>query len=126
MLGLQQALIKKHSLGELAVEFFDDYEGHHGWLPFLDDGDNCFVLDTAHAIGADGACPVLLLFQGGEPEPRFVSLASMFDTMHDWLNEGVLTIDDGHVSSTSKALRARLATVAIRHNPGIEYWQQMV
>ena len=126
MLGLQQALIKKHSLSEFAVEFFDDYEGHHGWLPFLDDGDNLFVLDTTHAVGTNGASPVLLLFQGGEPEPRFVSLAAMFDTMHDWLSEGVLTIEDGRLSSTAKALRSRLAAVALRHNPDIEFWQQMV
>ena len=124
LLGLQQALLEKHSLGELAAEFFDDYAGSDQWLPFLQEDGNYFVLDMAQA--ADGQCPVLLLFQGCDPEPRFVSLAAMFDTMHDWLAEGVLHIEAGRISATEQAKRSALGAVALKHNAGIEFWQQMI
>jgi hypothetical protein len=121
MLGLQQALIKKQMVAELAAEFFGDIAGSGEWLPFMQSENGYYLVDSHNADEAHA--PVLFMYSGAEPELRFRGLGAMFSTFEDWLAEGALHVSGGVVESNDRADRKHLATIAVRHNPRVEYWQ---
>ncbi|MBU6454613.1 MAG: SMI1/KNR4 family protein [Cyanobacteria bacterium REEB67] len=126
MFSLQLGLLRKYTLNKSIGDFYPLYERRDGWLPFLEDKANYFLLDTAFGNLQDGSCPLLFLPHGGNPELRFRSLTAFFDTMHDWLAEGILHVEDGLLSKSCHARPEQLAEVALLHNSGLTYWQDIV
>lgn len=122
-LGLEDAVDELlNSRRELWAEFFAEEEnpGSLGWFPLLQEDANLYVLDTASAT--DGRCPVLDFGEYDAPQPAFVSLEAMFDTLYHWVNEGVLGIEQGGVVGDYAGDRKRVAEIARRINPGLECW----
>jgi hypothetical protein len=124
MFSLQLALLRKYTLNKSIGDFYQSYERRDGWLPFLEDRANYFLLDTAFGNLQDGSCPLLFLPHGGDPELRFGSLTSFFDTIHDWLAEDILRVENGRLSLCREAQPQMLAEVALRHNPDLAYWRE--
>ena len=52
-------------------------------------------------------------------------MTAMFETMYDWVNEGVLAVEEGHIAGSYSGDRVKVGQVAVRHNSGIESWERM-
>ena len=94
-----------------------------GWFPFLEAGGDFYLLDTTHA--GDSLCPVIGKLRDGGPQPEFVSMTAMFETMYDWVTEGVLTVKDGHLLGDYEGDPVKVGHIAAWYNPGISSWQRM-
>ena len=121
MLGLEDAAedYKKW----VTMEEYEEYEGSRGWLPFLQEDAYYYLLDTA--FSSQNLCPVLSLPEAFEPEPAFVSMAAMFETMYDWVNENALAVEEGHLAGAYAGDPVKVGQIAVRHNPGIARWECM-
>ena len=105
------------------MEEYQEYEGSRGWLPFLQEDSYYYLLDTA--FDSQSLCPVISLPEAFDPEPEFVSMTAMFETMYDWVNEGVLAVEEGHIAGSYSGDRVKVGQVAVRHNSGIESWERI-
>ena len=129
MLGLEDAIeqYQLRGLKELwvaeAESFPGEYEGAASGVLFLQEEGSFYVLDTFHTV--NGLCPVIDLPREFWPEVVFVSMAAMFETMYDWVNEGVLAVEEGHVAGDYDGDPIKVGQIAVRHNPGIASWERM-
>ncbi len=129
MLGLEDAIDKYRSRNYSEIftaenEFISgENEGSSGWFPFLEVHGDTYLLNTFHAAG--GLCPIIHVFRDSGPEPEFTSMTAMFETMYDWVNEGVLAVEEGHVAGDYDGDSVKVGQIAVRHNPGIASWERM-
>ncbi len=128
MLGLEDA-IEQYRVNEYSVNFTaesefipGENEGSSGWFPFLEEDAYFYLLDTSHAV--NGLCPIIHVPEAGGPEPQFVSMAAMFETMYDWIKEGVLAVEEGHLVGAYEGDPVSVGQIAERHNPGIASWRR--
>lgn len=128
MLGLEDA-IEPNQLnwfrGNYVVEdefYPGEHEGVAGWVPFLQEDASFYLLDTFHA--SNSLCPVISMPKAFGPEIAFASMTAMFETMYDWVNEGVLAVEEGHVVGDYDGDSVKVGQVAFRHNPGIASWER--
>jgi hypothetical protein len=117
MLGLDDA-VKEYMLRRKS-EYFTENE--RGWFPFLQEDPNFYYLDTE--IIAGNVCPIIGGSEYIKPEPVFISLQALFDTLYEWVSEGELRIEDGHIEGEYKGDPVKIAKIAARINPGIERWR---
>ena len=100
----------------------ENHPGSSGWFRLLQEEANFYLLDTAHATG--DTCPVLALPEYVGHEVAFSSLEAMFDTLHAWVQEGVLGVESGGVVGDYEGDPVRVAQIAARLNPGVPWWPQ--
>jgi len=126
MLGLEDAIeqyyFRDYSASYTAEDEFFPGE-HHGsgaWFLFLEDDASLYLLDTFHEVNS--LCPVISVHREYGPEPEFLSMSAMFETMYDWVNESALAVKEGHVDMNHNTT---VGQIAIRHNPEIARWKCM-
>jgi hypothetical protein len=128
MLGLEDA-VEQYQFNEYSdyfsaenESFPGENEGSGGWFPFLQEDANFYLLDTFHT--ANGLCPIIQVPEAGGPEPKFVSMTAMFETMYDWIKEAALAVEDGHLVGNYEGDRVTVGQIAERHNPGVASWKR--
>jgi hypothetical protein len=117
MLGLADAV--KEYISRRKSEYIKENE--IGWFPILQEDPNFYYFDTEKTNG--NVCPIIGGSEYIEPAPVFISLQAMFDTMYEWVSEGVLRIENGHIEGEYKGDLKKVANIAARNNPGIERWR---
>jgi hypothetical protein len=117
MLGFEDAVKEYNSRRK------SDYyrENEKGWFPILQEDPNYYYLDTEKING--NVCPIIGSSEYINPAPIFVSLQAMFDTMFEWVNEGILRIEKGHIEGEYKGDLKKVAIIAARNNPDVDRWK---
>jgi len=121
--GIFWLLSLEDAIEEYKLRHSSDHfrEQESGWFPLLQEDANFYYLDTARTSG--DICPIIGGSEYIEPDLVFISLKAMFDTMHSWIQEGVLGIEDGHIAGNYTGDPKRVAEIAARINPGVECWK---
>ena len=122
LLSLEEAVNELADWREIWYQFAPEERDPRdvGWLPFLQEDANLYVLDTVSTV--EGRCTVLEFGEYDGPKPAFVSLEAMFDTLYHWVNEGVLKIENGGVAGYFEGDARRVVEIAARINPGLDFW----
>lgn len=100
------------------LEFLEERE--HDWFPFLQEDGNGYLVDSV--ADPEGNHNIISVFHALEAEVEFLNLTAMFDTFYYWLDEGVVSVEAGHIVGAFSGDQKQLAQIAVQHNPGIGYW----
>ena len=73
-------------------------------------------------VDLQGDHNIVTVFHALEAEIIFLNLTAMFDTFYQWVNEGVLPVESGHIAGDYTGDPKRVAEIAVQHNPGIKHW----
>ena len=117
LLGLEDAVESWHFRRTLG--FYRDYELK--WFPFLQMEGKAYLVDC---VPSDtGHHQIIDEFIACTTEVKFLSLTAMFNTLYDWVHEGVLSAESGCIAGDYTGDQQRVREIALRHNPGIEHWE---
>jgi hypothetical protein len=116
LLGIEDAVTEWRD--RRSYDFMEPVEQQ--WFPIVAEGNNCYLVDDLPDVG--GHHGVISSFYALEPEREFLTLATLFDTLHEWASTGAVPVVDGHVAGDYDGEPLLVRAIAARLNPGVAHW----